>query len=72
MLYSGLRWSETGVRASSVCNLVQSEAAMLAGEMATRPQRQLQWKEIFLFPTNSFVKLTPFLVCSLGGGQENK
>lgn len=72
MLYSGLRWSETGVRASNVCNLVKSEAAMLAGEIVTGPQRQLQWKEIFLFPTNSFVKLTPFLVCSLGGGQKNK
>lgn len=37
---------------------------MLAGEIVTGPQRLLQWKEIFLFPTNSFVKLTPFLVCS--------
>lgn len=72
MLYSGLRWSETGVRASSVCNLVRSEAAMLAGEMVTGPQWQLQWKEMFIFPTSSFVKLAPFFVCSLGGGQEDK
>lgn len=45
---------------------------MLGGEIVTGPQRLLQREKIFIFPTNSFVKLAPFLVCSLGGGQENK
>lgn len=52
--------------------ILSSPRLMLACETVTSPQRQLQQKELFLFPPNPFLKLTPFFFFCAGKRTEER